>query len=411
MPDNPRDSANPHASDSHQLDWMNWQPGSASQGSGAATPNATTTSATISLKKESPAVPPPPPPTSPTSSWQNTGLYTPPAPPITPYQTPYQYGSQPQSKSSWLPVGIGLVVVVALILGGAVWAATKGPLKSSTSSTTSASGAGSDSLPDTFTPCSQPLNISSPRASLTSAGLSVTFTASSPCTDGDVLSGSQVNVAISSSTGPVAAGIFDLSSSPIGVPPQPGSRQITLTYPTGSFYQLPDAGSGSDVTVQVTNSGTSTLSSAQATGNASATASQASTPAGANVDDIAAQSLRSQANADRTAVLSGSNNQWVAQLSSKQPGLVADGKMWTNKDILDEFAANYQRFSGTRLLWSDDWSVFSSPGWWVTITSQTFPTPQAAVAWCQQQNFDRDHCLGKLISNTAPPEGSTVYIR
>ena len=312
-----------------------------------------------------------------------------------------------------MPIGIGLVLVVALIVGGAVWAATEGPLKANKSSSDSASGGGAQNLPDTLTTCSQPLTIASPQTSLTSAGLNVTFTASSPCAGGDVLSGSQVAATTSSSAGPVADGIFDLSSSPIGVPPQPGSRQITLTYPTGSFYQLPDTIS-SDLTVQVTNTGTagtSTLSSSQATGPVSATASQGTTPTGANVDDVAAQSLRAQANADRTKVLSSSNNQWVAQLSSKQPGLVADGKTWTNKDILDEFASNYQRFSGARLLWSDEWSVFSSPGWWVTITAQTFPSPQAAVSWCQQQNFDRDHCLGKLISNTAPPEGSTVYIR
>ena len=461
MPDNPRDSATPNSSDSHNLDWMNWRPGSASQGCASQgtvpqgieglphqstespDPGATPAPSTISLTKTptetaaaatlpqvspTPGSPPPPPTTS---GWEVTQsaelpphaqLYTPPtrqpppATPVTPYRSPYpsshQSGGRRQSKSSWL-IGVGLAVVVALILGGAVWAATEGPLKSNKSST-SATGGDVQNLPDTLTACSQPLNISAPQTTLTSAGLNVTFTASSPCSDGDVLSGSQVDVMISSSAGPIADGVFDLSSSPIGVPPQPGSRQITLTYPPGSFYQLPDASSGSAVTVQVTDSGaagTPTLSSSQASGAASATASQAITPTGVNVDDVAAQSLRTQSDTDRTKILSGGNNQWVAQLSSKQPGLVADGKTWTNKDILDEFASNYQRFSGARLLWSDEWSVFSSPGWWVTITAQTFPSPQAAVSWCQQQNFDRDHCLGKLISNTAPPEGSTVYIR
>ncbi|GAB41269.1 MULTISPECIES: hypothetical protein [Gordonia] len=430
MPDNPT----PHSSPGHQLDWMDWSPGNASEATAPQAPEAATrvhldSSAaappTISLKKGStsaaaPTLPPGTP--APTNSGReatqasqvasDARLYIPPAAPAAPYQSPYQPAGRPPSKSSWWLIGVGLVVVFALIVGGAVWAATKGPLKANNSSTRSASGA--QNLPDTLTRCAQPLTTSSPQASLTSSGLAVTFTASSPCSGGDVLSGSQAAVAVLSSAGPVANGTFDFSSSPIGVPPQPDSRQITLTYPTGSFYQLPDASSGSNLTIQITDSGatgTSALSSSQATGPASATASQAGQPTGVNVDSVAAQSLRAQVDADRARILSSSNNQWVAQLSSKQPGLVADGKTWTNKDILDEFAANYQRFSGARLLWSDDWSVFSSSGWWVTITAQTFPSPQAAVAWCQQQNFDRDHCLGKLISNTAPPEGSTAYIR
>lgn len=387
MPDNPRDNATPHSSDSHQLDWMTWRPGSATAVSGAEVDDAATAyisepeaseadsdavaseattvlqpassdaaPTTLSLKKASAAAPTLPPesptpahPSTPTTSgWEvtqaapstsNDRLYTPPATPTAPpqslysapphssqpysqqYPSPYPPIGQPQSKSSWLPIGIGLVLVVTLIVGGAVWAATKGPLKANNSSSDSATGGGAQNLPDTLTTCSRPLTISSPQTSLTSAGLNVTFTASSPCAGGDVLSGSQVAATTSSSAGPVAEGIFDLSSSPIGVPPQPGSRQITLTYPTGSFYQLPDT-IGSDLTVQVTNTGTtgtSTLSSSQATGPASATASQGTTPTGANVDDVAAQSLRAQANADRTKVLSTSNNQWVAQLSSKQP--------------------------------------------------------------------------------------------
>ncbi|UEA57822.1 hypothetical protein LK459_14535 [Gordonia otitidis] len=395
MPESCRGDAplNPTTADT-SLSWLDWKPG-----------DALKNVADVTDADTLPSPAPTPNPASPTDPQ--------------PYGTPPPYGAVvlPGGRSSnapWL-AALAAIVVLALVGGVAIWAVSNGKFSGITSSTSAAGGNGnSANIPDTLTRCSQPINVTDIRTALNPAGLAVTMTLSSPCSDGDVLSGSEANVTISSSAGTVAGGNLDLSGAPIGIPPQPNSRQVTITYPTGSYYQLPDVFSGSDLKVQITDSdpaSVSGLSSSQTSAATSATVSQATLPSNESADSLAAQSLNAQMAVDRGQVLANSNNQWVAQLSSKQPGLVADGKTWTNKDILDEFTANYQRFSGARLLWSNDWSVFSSPGWWVTITAQTFPTGQAAVNWCVQQNFDRDHCLGKLISNTAPPEGSTVYIR
>ncbi len=69
--------------------------------------------------------------------------------------------------------------------------------------------------------------------------------------------------------------------------------------------------------------------------------------------------LRLQADADRAFILANLDNRWVAQLSSKRPGLVAEGRTWTDQAILDEFLALRLRFNDVRLLWSDEWPVFS----------------------------------------------------
>lgn len=90
-------------------------------------------------------------------------------------------------------------------------------------------------------------------------------------------------------------------------------------------------------------------------------------------------------------------------------GLVADGKVWDDCAILDEFLVLRLRFADVRMLWSDEWSVFSYRGSWVTVATATFPGPDDANAWCRQQGFDNEHCFAKLISTTANSDGSTKY--
>src|SRR5690606_2503267 len=62
------------------------------------------------------------------------------------------------------------------------------------------------------------------------------------------------------------------------------------------------------------------------------------------------------------------------------------------------------RFNDVRLLYSDEWPIFSCSGWWVTVAAATFPGPAAANSWCRAQSFDPDHCFAKLIRTTGGPE-------
>lgn len=258
----------------------------------------------------------------------------------------------------------------------------------------------------------------------TPAGLVVTMKVVATCPSGDVLSGKQTRISISDPSGLIASGDFDFSSSPVAVGSSDAGTGITLdlTYPPGSFFRTPDTlgsvGGAAGTTlagpiVVDCVPGPPTTDTLPAPADGSTAAPQIATgaviPPGVDISATTGNALRAQADSDRAFILANLNNRWVAQLSSKRPGLVADGRTWDNQAILDEFLANRLRFSDVRLLYSDEWSVFSYRGWWVTVAALTFPGPDQANAWCVQQGFDGEHCFAKLISTTAPPDGSTRY--
>ncbi|BBX87363.1 hypothetical protein [Mycolicibacterium aubagnense] len=119
--------------------------------------------------------------------------------------------------------------------------------------------------------------------------------------------------------------------------------------------------------------------------------------------------LKAIANDDRHYVANWLADQWVPQLSSKRPGLVAEGIVWDNTTTLREYLQLRQKYPGARLLWSGDWSTFSSRDFWVTVAGVGFSDPDNALAWCTDHNLDRDHCYAKLISTTQAIDGSTRY--
>lgn len=259
-------------------------------------------------------------------------------------------------------------------------------------------------------------------------GLVVTMKVTAKCPHGDVLSGPQTSISISDAGHLVAAGVFDFSRTPAAIPEPSsgdgGSITMDLTYPPGSFFRLPDtlgtqtggtASTGHTYVVECDpgpQTGTDRLPSPAPGSPAPAqVAARAALPPGTDLAATTGDALRQQADADRAFILANLNNHWVAQLSSKRPGLVADGRTWDDAAILDEFLRLRLRFNDVRLLWSDEWSVFSEKGWWVTVAAATFPGPAEANSWCAAQGFDGDHCFAKLVSTTAPPDGSTVYRR
>jgi hypothetical protein len=136
------------------------------------------------------------------------------------------------------------------------------------------------------------------------------------------------------------------------------------------------------------------------------TPSVASYPTG---ESAGGSQLRSIAAGDQPFVLNVLAERWVPQLSSKRPGLVAEGRTWTDATTLAEHLQLRQGYPGVRLLWSGDWSTFSESNFWVTIVGTGFPTADEALAWCASNGFDRDHCYAKLVSTTHPSEGSTAY--
>ncbi|WP_312028799.1 outer membrane protein assembly factor BamB family protein [Gordonia paraffinivorans] len=287
------------------------------------------------------------------------------------------------------------------------------------------------------TPCGSPPVFEPQSFRTASGGLVVTFKVTAKCPGGDVLYGPQTRITISDGSGLIASGNFDFQRSPVAVPSLDDAGSgltLELTYPPGSFFRLPDtlpdgtsagpgtAGAGStgsnagggrylvDCDKGPTSGAPPSLTVPESgTSSASAVATGPALPAGADVTASSANALRLQADSDRAFILANLNNRWVAQLSSKRPGLVADGRTWDDQAILDEFLALRLRFNDVRLLYSDEWPIFSYSGWWVTVAAATFPGPAEANNWCRAQGFDPDHCFAKLIRTTGGPEGTTVY--
>lgn len=132
-------------------------------------------------------------------------------------------------------------------------------------------------------------------------------------------------------------------------------------------------------------------------------------PAYGSIDGVAEAVLKELRDNDYRVVLGGLANRWVPQVSSKRVGLVAEGKTWTNADILRDHLNLRQRFTGARLVWSGQWTTFGSPNFWVTVVGPSFPFPDDANRWCDTNGFGADDCFAKFISTFFGEEGTTVY--
>jgi serine/threonine protein kinase len=121
------------------------------------------------------------------------------------------------------------------------------------------------------------------------------------------------------------------------------------------------------------------------------------------------QQLGQIANGDRSYVMANLAGHWVPQLSSKRPGIQdPPGVTWDNAMTLQEHLRLRQQY-GASLLWSGDWSTFSANDMWVTVANLPLSNAAGALAWCKSEGFDRNHCIAKFISTTAPVDGSTAY--
>ncbi len=263
--------------------------------------------------------------------------------------------------------------------------------------------------PLTQAPCTSPPVLHPESAEIVSAGLAITTTIASSCGVADVVSNTAMQVNVVDGAHDVAAGSFDTSTHPVAIPAgQTATR--TLIFPAGLYWLTPNLLS-QQLTMSARYNGRATQDAGtDSPGNASLTANEPASPQFGSPESAALVGLREVVDADR-AVVGGLQQWWLPQLSSKRSGLVAEGVTWTNADILRDHFALRQRFSQARLVWSGDWTTFSSPDWWVTVVALPMTTPQQANGWCDQQGFDADHCFAKMVSSVLGPTGTTVYRR
>ena len=240
------------------------------------------------------------------------------------------------------------------------------------------------------------------------------------CADGDVLSGAANHIEVKgpsrtdgtgSADAVIASGDFDFSSSPLVL--SGAETTLTLHFGSGHFFRAADDVDVKNVVAACSpdrDSGPSgaTPDPTSSSGPSSATASATSKDP-ASEESVAGGSLRWQVDHDRPSVTTDLVGKWVPQLSSKKPGLVADGITWDNRTTLEEFLKLHQKYSNAKLLFSDEWPVFDSGGsWWVTIVDTPYSSAEQANAWCDEQGFDAEHCFAKYIDTKGPSEGTTV---
>lgn len=265
-------------------------------------------------------------------------------------------------------------------------------------------------IPAAATQCAAPPEASAQSVAITDAGLSVTMELSSPCGSGDVLTDPQLQLTVTDGSHDVAAGVFDTASDPVVIGPG-GTATRTFVFTPGTYWQTPETvgAQGSGLSVASMRSGNISQSAVTADdGSSTLTATAAAAPALGTADSAALDGLRALTTADHPVVSSTLANRWVPQISSKQPGLVAEGLTWTASDILREHLELRQRYPEIRLVWSGDWRTFNNPDWWVTIIGLPSNDSSTSLSWCAAQGLDRDHCYAKIVSATMGIEGTTA---
>lgn len=107
--------------------------------------------------------------------------------------------------------------------------------------------------------------------------------------------------------------------------------------------------------------------------------------------------LISQANTDYPVISSQARGFWLPQVSSKQPGLYAEGRTWTCDAIYGEHMRLRTSYNA-KLMWTTDWpATFKRAGWWVTVAGTTYDTKAGAQSWCDLHGLDSDHCFPVLV--------------
>lgn len=190
--------------------------------------------------------------------------------------------------------------------------------------------------------------------------------------------------------------------------PAPAGRGILPWVAIGVLALLLIAGGAAVVRPQLFGLGTASPIAAPASGSGLDPSSPAPAvdPTQPTTTSDAAQQLRAQADGDRAAV-EAATDQWVPQLSSKKPGMVAEGRSRDAAAILQDHQQLRSRYPSAALLWSGDWSVFSASDYWVTVVDQPYATAADANAWCATEGLPANDCFAKKLSHSAGSVGTT----
>ncbi|MGU3291483.1 hypothetical protein [Williamsia sp. M5A3_1d] len=334
----------------------------------------------------------------------NTSTYAQPVFPGRPLPPPSDDSGSPGRKKRGLIIGGCSVVAIiaAVALGLAAVGDEGGPKVAALSA--SAAGPGTSANPSEAN-CDQvqlsPANVRGDGDTLVAE---VEF--KGPCSEA-VLASSEVPIVMRDGPLIVGAAVFDFSNTPLSVSRTGGTAQ--LRFGPDQHWALPSSVTASDLQVSF-GSAVEVDADASTSGSSAADPVSASSflPEGVDVQGVAAEALQRLRQEDRISVDQDAAERWVPQLSSKQPGLDAEGRIWTNVDILREQFELRARYPQTRIVWTDDWSAFDLRGWWVAIVAQPSSSPDEVLDWCVAQRLDRDHCIAKRLARQGGSAGTTV---
>jgi hypothetical protein len=257
-------------------------------------------------------------------------------------------------------------------------------------------------------PCSTPINVQIQSASQESSGLVVTTTLSSTCSTGDLIANDRFRLTAFDGGGrDVAAGVFDLASTPIVVPGDGAATTVTFTFPAGTYWRTPGATQGS-LTFTAHREGNVSTPSASTIGATAVTAIDVGTPEHGSLDAAAYSALVDIVASDLSYINANLLDVWQPQLSSKRPGLYYDGITWQANDIVREHMQLRQKYPNARMVWSGDWPVYRIKDWWITVSGIPMGSGEAANQWCVSQGYDADHCFAKMLSHQLGESGTTM---
>lgn len=240
------------------------------------------------------------------------------------------------------------------------------------------------------------------------SGLRVATRLEATCADGHIVATDALRVDVSNGADSIAAGYFDLSSTPISIPAN-GSVEVAFVFPADMYWQLPTSMLPSSSVTLSDHGRAAPQGAASFDSPAEVHATQTTRPLGGTTEEVSEAALRTIAEDDRVHVGLEIGDRWAPQIGSKQLGLVAEGRTWTAAEILREHLELRQSYPDrVKLLWSGDWSTFDDSEWWVTVVAAPQSTAAGATAWCDREGFAPDDCLAKIVSTTLPVEGTTV---
>lgn len=186
-----------------------------------------------------------------------------------------------------------------------------------------------------------------------------------------------------------------------------GGTSVQFVFPAGTYWRITNI-AAQDLRMTAHKDGTDHPPASGTTGASAVVATATGEPESGSIEPVTARALQDIATTHRGYIESNLLNVWQPQLSSKRPGLVAEGITWSSSDILREYMQLRERFPTARLVWSGDWPVFGDPTWWITVAGVGFPSGADANGWCAAQGFDADHCFAKILSHTIGSSGTTL---